>query len=153
MSAAQMDYVSISGRTIAKKNECVCVCKMPMVLNCTLCFSIWTELLLCLISAMVDVQQGRCSWKWTVAASLKRAPSNTHLHINTLISHLQVCLSLSPSNSDRFPFCHRHKYTALYLVFAHTLLPLEGQLSMLIACPRCLHTLASPALSISRPRH
>lgn len=71
---------------------------MPTVLNCTLCFSIWTELLSCLISAAVDVQQGWCSRKMNCrgiaqTCTLKYTPS--HKHSNFTLTTLPLSLSFA----------------------------------------------------------
>lgn len=93
MSAAQMDYCSISVKTLCKgKRErifgcgwmCACVCAMPMLLNCSFCFSISGKVLSWLISSAVDVWQDDVLGKWTVAVSLKRvylAHSEAHTQI------------------------------------------------------------------------
>lgn len=74
--------------------ECACVCVMPMLLNCSFCFSISGEVLSWLISSAVDVWRDDVLGKWTVAVSLKRvylAHSEAHTQIYKPLRHL-CCL-------------------------------------------------------------
>ncbi len=108
MSAAQMDYCSISVKDTEKESEgeysavgeCACVCVMPMLLNCSFCFPISGEVLSWLISSAVDVWRDDVLGKWTVAVSLKRvylAHSEAHTQIYSHSGISAVCAHLVAS--------------------------------------------------------
>lgn len=80
--------------------ECACVCVMPMLLNCSFCFSISGEVLSWLISSAVDVWRDDVLGKWTVVVSLKRvylAHSETHTQIYSHSGISAVCAHLVAS--------------------------------------------------------
>lgn len=80
--------------------ECACVCVMPMLLNCSFCFSISGEVLSWLISSAVDVWRDDVLGKWTVVVSLKRvylAHSEAHTQIYSHSGISAVCAHLVAS--------------------------------------------------------
>ncbi len=108
MSAAQMDYCSISVKTLWKGKwgrifgcgwMCVCL-RDADAFKLFFCFSISGEVLSWLISSAVDVWRDDVLGKWTVVVSLKRvylAHSEAHTQIYSHSGISAVCAHLVAS--------------------------------------------------------
>lgn len=139
MSAAQMDYRSISFRTEIRRISTVCTraCSRDAD-GFKLSFLFSHQWRGAFSPYLLNRRRAarRCSWKINCRRILQTRPPYLALNTTQIFSRAR-CFPAHHARTHTPKRVHKYIGTQASRLFAHTLLPPEGQLPMLTACLRC----------------